>query len=65
MWLLGIELMTSGRAASALNPLSHLCRLSPKIFKEDFLFVCLFQTRFLCVAQAVLELTLAALELTL
>ena len=24
MWLLGFELMTSGRAVSALNPLSHL-----------------------------------------
>jgi hypothetical protein len=35
MWLLGIELGTSGKAVSALSPLSHLS--SPLV-----LFVCLF-----------------------
>jgi len=65
MWILGIELRTSGRAVSALN------RPSPiDMFKENYcshylktisvsvpcLFV--FETEFLCAALAALQLAL-------
>jgi hypothetical protein len=51
--LLGIELRTSGRAVSALN----LWAISPAQY-ATFFFFWFFETGFLCVALAVLELTL-------
>jgi hypothetical protein len=45
MWLLGIDLRTSGRTASALN----LTAISPGLFSW------LFELRFLCLVLAVLN----------
>jgi hypothetical protein len=52
MWLLGFELLTFGRAVGCSYPLSHLT--SPLYF----IFIWLFETGFLCIALAVLELIL-------
>jgi hypothetical protein len=49
MWLLGFELRTFGRAVGCSYPLSHLS--SPAILFH-------FKTGVLCIALAVLELTL-------
>jgi hypothetical protein len=65
MWLLGIELRFSGRAGSALNLLTSKPSLQSHFCGGFVCFVCLvgwlvwfFETGFLCVVLAILELTL-------
>jgi hypothetical protein len=58
MWLLGFELWTFGRAVGCSYLLSHLTSPQNFYFILFIYFFWFFQTGFLCVALAVLELTL-------
>ena len=59
MWLLGIELRTSGRAVSTLNYWAIFPALGEHIPQHIlFFWGGVFETEFLCVVLAVLELTL-------